>query len=334
VLVQPETARDRIRFFQTVGGIVGGSALLFGLYFTAQTLQVNCEGQITERFTRAIDQLGSKELEIRLGGIYALERIPRDSERDHWPIMEVLTAYVRQHAPWRPEEEQKGTGEAAVEKKSTEDSSEQSEPAKVPTLDLDIQAIVTVLQRRTRSLGHGEPGILDLHETNLSGANLYRVDLRGANLGRANLSRAHLWSANLSYFEDREHIFMTDLSGANLRGADLEGTDLRRAHLEGAHLEGANLSGPYGGRANLEDVNLRGADLSGSNLEGVNLSGANLSNADLTGGDLRDTNLSGAYKMKNANTKEETKQLITEAELEAQTRLLEGATMPDGSKHP
>lgn len=38
-------------------------------------LKVAQESQITERFTRAVDQLGSKELEIRLGGIYALERM-------------------------------------------------------------------------------------------------------------------------------------------------------------------------------------------------------------------------------------------------------------------
>ena len=36
---------------------------------------------------------------IRLGGIYALERIAKDSEKDHGPIMEVLTAYVRENAP-------------------------------------------------------------------------------------------------------------------------------------------------------------------------------------------------------------------------------------------
>jgi hypothetical protein len=122
ILVQPETAADRTKFFQTVGAIVGGWALLFGLYFTSQTLRINREGQITERFTRAIDQLGkvdennNKLFKIRLGGIYALERISRESEQDYWPIMEVLTAYVRQHAPSRPEEGQQGEVDAATEK--------------------------------------------------------------------------------------------------------------------------------------------------------------------------------------------------------------------------
>ena len=44
-------------------------------------LEIAQEGQITERFTRAIDQLGANDkdgnpaIEIRLGGIYALEKL-------------------------------------------------------------------------------------------------------------------------------------------------------------------------------------------------------------------------------------------------------------------
>jgi hypothetical protein len=87
----------------TLAQILGGFAVLIGLYFawrniaaTNNNLELAKEAQITERFTKAIDQLGSPQLELRLGGIYALERIARDSEKDHWPIMEILTAYVRE----------------------------------------------------------------------------------------------------------------------------------------------------------------------------------------------------------------------------------------------
>src|SRR5262245_35597990 len=63
-------------------------------------LNVGQQGQITERFTKAIEQLGDKErLMVRLGGIYALERIAKDSASDHWSVMEVLTAFVREQAP-------------------------------------------------------------------------------------------------------------------------------------------------------------------------------------------------------------------------------------------
>jgi uncharacterized protein YjbI with pentapeptide repeats len=65
-------------------------------------------------------------------------------------------------------------------------------------------------------------------------------------------------------------------------------------------LVGANLSGAY-----LIDTNLSGAYLFDTNLKDTNLSGANLSGA--TG--------------------------VTEEQLEEQAKLLEGATMPDGSIH-
>jgi hypothetical protein len=61
---------------------------------------------LTERFTRAVEQLGNKEsLTIRLGGIYALERIAQDSERDHWTVMEVLCSFVRTVAERQAEAE-------------------------------------------------------------------------------------------------------------------------------------------------------------------------------------------------------------------------------------
>ncbi len=82
----------------TLAQILGGIAIGIGIYFAWGNLTTAREGQITERFTRAIDQLGNKNLEIRLGGIYALERIANESQRDYWPIMEILTAYVRKNS--------------------------------------------------------------------------------------------------------------------------------------------------------------------------------------------------------------------------------------------
>ena len=50
---------------------------------------------MTERYTKAIEQLGEDKLDVRLGGIYSLERVARDSPRDHPTVMEVLTAFIR-----------------------------------------------------------------------------------------------------------------------------------------------------------------------------------------------------------------------------------------------
>src|SRR5216684_2789513 len=103
------------------------------------------------------------------------------------------------------------------------------------------------------------------------------------------------------------------LIGKDKRVLNLTGANLIGANLIGANLSGANLSGVYLSRADLS-----GADLSKANLSEVVLSGANLNGANLNGADLSGANLRGA--------------LVTAEQLTA-TKLLQGATMPDGSKH-
>jgi hypothetical protein len=61
-----------------------------------RTLELTEQGQVTDRYTKAIEQLGSGTPDMRIGGVYALERIAGDSARDHPTVMEVLTAFVRE----------------------------------------------------------------------------------------------------------------------------------------------------------------------------------------------------------------------------------------------
>jgi Protein of unknown function (DUF2934) len=54
--------------------------------------------RITESFSKAVEQFGSDKLEVRLGGIYSLERISKESPDDYWTVMENLTAFVRERS--------------------------------------------------------------------------------------------------------------------------------------------------------------------------------------------------------------------------------------------
>jgi Pentapeptide repeats (8 copies) len=227
---------------------LGGAVLLIGLYFTLRNLQLTEDRQITERYTRAIEQLGSDKLELRLGAIYALERIARDSERDHWPIMEILTTYVREHAPWNEPEQHSNEG-SLTETPPTQNP----EPRPKPTTD--VQAILTVLGRRTRSYGKGEEGPLILT----------RTDLRGANLSVAHLERAFFSGAHL----ERAFLIEARLKRASFSSANLEFARLIRAHLEGARFTRAHLLG-----ASLRGAHLRGADFGDANLQWANFEGA------------------------------------------------------------
>ena len=200
---------------RTLAQILTGGGLLVGLYLGWRRVRAAEEGQITDRFTKAIEQLGQEgddKMAIRLGGIYALERIAKDSEKDHGPIMEILTAYVRENAP-RQEEDIPTL------------------PAKMPT---DIQAILTVIGRRETTGENRGNGLLDLTHTQLAEANLQAANLTGVNLQGANLQGAVLYEANLT---------PAVLAEAKLFGASFQAADMRGAYLGLADLGGAFLSG-------------------------------------------------------------------------------------------
>ncbi len=49
------------------------------LAISREELAVTREGQITDRYTAAVTNLGDSAMDVRLGGIYALQRIMQDS---------------------------------------------------------------------------------------------------------------------------------------------------------------------------------------------------------------------------------------------------------------
>jgi hypothetical protein len=84
-----DTARGRLLTLGT--GLFAAGALLFtgrNYGLARRTYQLAEAGQVTDRYTKAIDQLGSDKIDVRIGGIYALERIARDSAVDHPTVMQ------------------------------------------------------------------------------------------------------------------------------------------------------------------------------------------------------------------------------------------------------
>jgi uncharacterized protein YjbI with pentapeptide repeats len=293
---------------------IGGAVILLGAYFTYRQLQTGREqlqiaqqGQVTERFTRAVDQLGHAELDVRLGGIYALERIANDSPDDRTAIAEVLTAFVRGHAPWPPKLAGQYRAEAPI--------------AQMPELQVrapDVQAALTVLSRRqplpklrgrldlsATDLRKARLGDADLQGVSLSSANLQEATLDGANLQTAILHNANLQGALLERAQLQEASFdganlqeaildQAQLQAAILDGANLQGAHLEYARLQGASLNRANLKGANLDMAQLQEATLFGANLQRASLNRASLQGASLNDADLQGANLNRANLQGA----------------------------------------
>jgi hypothetical protein len=236
LLADGEDSNNEVRttLLQALAGLV----LLGGLYLTYRTFDLNRQGheldrqgQFTERFTRAIQQLGSDREDVRLGGIYALERVAQDSEKEYGPVMEVLTAFIRVHAPWPPSA-------------ATQTSSPKT--AKVRP-SADVQSALKVIGRRNYTRDDKD------FQIRLSDVDLRGASLRGGHFENSRLRRTHLEDAKL----EGAHLQGARLREANLSEADLGPSpelELLGAHLEGAHLYGANFE-----RAKLKGAHLRGA---------------------------------------------------------------------------
>jgi hypothetical protein len=235
-----ETAVDnaRGRLLTLAAAVFAAGALAFtarNFTLSRRTFELTEQGQVTERYTKAIEQLGSDKLDVRIGGIYALERIARDSARDHSTVMEVLTAFIREHSheQWSP----------------PDSPASQEDDRWWPPLRADVQAALTVVGRRNAERDI-EPIDLSgvklvgayLPRTNLAGAFLIYTDLTGANLNYANLAGADLMRANLT----EAYLNGADLTGANLNGADLPRAELGGADLTHANLDSADLTGAVG----------------------------------------------------------------------------------------
>ena len=184
------------------------------------------EGQLTDRYIKAVEQLGSDKPDVRIGGIYALDRIAHDSEKDHPTVMQVLTAFVREHShePRNP-------------------SSTEHRQSTLP----DVQAAIRVIG--LRNTNYDKPGGLDLTAADLTDAVLdyanfseawleYAIFVH-ASLPHAKFIKARLHHANFT----RANLTEVDFTEADLTEADFTDLDLTAAKFTGAKLGGAKLDG-------------------------------------------------------------------------------------------
>jgi hypothetical protein len=238
------TAQDRYNARVLVISIGGAIVVLTGLLYTAFNYRLSRRGQVTDRFTVALERLGSGELYVRIGGVHALEHVMHDSAEHHDDVIEVLTEFIRDRAPRRRQSDRQAWMHPVT--------------GSVPDLPYepaaDIHAALTALGHRPHRPHRQTIELTGLHLANarlgsadLTGVRFDDTDLTGARLGRANLTGVHLNGANLTW--------------AWLGDADLRWADLRWADLTEARLDGANLTG-----VRLDDADLTGARFTGADL--------------------------------------------------------------------
>jgi uncharacterized protein YjbI with pentapeptide repeats len=297
----------------TVPGLVAVVGLVFTaltvranegqLTATQQQLTVTELGQITDRYNAAVANLGNDgDIDIRLGGLYALQHVMQDYPPYQSTVVAVLSAFVRE----------KGASRSA-------------DAAPAP----DVQAALTVVGSRNvkkdtdttvvdfnhalladaqmESLRFGRADVAgatlagaDLDKADLNHADLDGADLTGANLDASTLAGANLTGANLTMATTTDadlanaNLSHANLSSTVLDGVSLKGASFAAANLNGAVLAGEDATGVYFGTANLTEADLSGAVLRNAYLVAAEVKDGKLVNADLTGADLTGADLTGA----------------------------------------
>ena len=224
---------------------------------------------VNERYRQAASMLGDRELPVRLGGIFALERLAEDHTVEFRPgVVKLLLEFLR--APPTLEEPQPKVfdGWPSLER---------------PAVRPDVQAAFTAINNlkyggvsTEDAWSHGWP---DLHGAQLCSVNMERLSLRGANLQNANLEYAQLSG--------------TDLTGASLQGANFRHANLGFANLSGCDMSGADFSGVEALRTKFKRATMP-ATMVGASLFEADCTEAIFPNTDLTDARLDSTNLTAA----------------------------------------
>lgn len=241
---------------------VGGAVTLV---YTAYNYRLSRRGQTSDRFAKALERLGSPDLYVRIGAVYALEQVLRDSPEQHTDIVNVLVEFVRAHTrlttPTRIRRDASTHhGVHAIILTALPDPADH--PAQPQP---NIHAALTVLGGRPT---RGRPGnVLNLTGLHLTNAWLDGADLSNAWFDDADLTEAWLGQANLT----GAAFGMTNLTGAKFVEANLTRADLVAADLT---------------HTGFDDADLTGAKLAGADLTHARLGGANITRADLIGAKL------------------------------------------------
>jgi uncharacterized protein YjbI with pentapeptide repeats len=295
-----------LKFSGVTAAVAAVAAWIALMRHQAQT-DADHRRRITESFSKAIEQLGSDKLEVRLGGIYALERISKESDDDYWTVIENLTAFVRERTGRAEAERNSRPFEKRVELRAYLLWERASRPqgraeefwemanrlekwGEPPAAD--IAAVLTIIKRRNEKNRKRE-------QTSVERLYRSRIDARQAAFaavtGLKLPSVSEMKRQGERVYSESFYGWRLDFSHAVLRRADLAGAHLEDAMLTGAYLEGADLGGAHLEDADLRDAHLEGANLTGAHLEGAVLFDAHLEGASLTHAQLGRALLGGAH---------------------------------------
>ncbi|MBT4398942.1 MAG: pentapeptide repeat-containing protein [Bacteroidetes bacterium] len=233
------------------------------------------ENQIN-RFNQAIEQLGHDDASVRMGGIYTLHGIAKESKENETKeqICSILCSYVRENS------------KILLEEVGDPEYGDHNE--NIESVTVEIQTACDVLFKDDSYT------VYEKLKKNLSGAILKGVMLNKCHFINVEFGKAILNEAELNYAQFcNVSLYDARLYEAKLKGAVFADVDLSEANLANAFLEKANLAGNRIIYANLKGAILVGADLRKAVLYASLMQKAEFKDAKLDGANFKLVRLDG-----------------------------------------
>ena len=282
---------------KTLAQALFGLALIAGIYIAYMRARASDNANEQQMFNDATAKLSDESASVRLGGIYALDRLARSKEAYLVRIVKILCTHLRETAQQDRDEEKdkKKDGEEGKKENEKRDKEKYAEKYKDKPSN-EIQSLLEVLSELNRfseeKQGDGQSKPVRL---NLSGAYLVGAHLEDACLNRADLSRTNMQNAHLS----RAQLQKANLENAKMQGAVLKKARMQKAVLKKAQMQEVDLEWAHMQMADLQAVRMQGAFLAMAHMQGVDLrearmQGALLAMAQLQGADLQLADMRGA----------------------------------------
>lgn len=251
-------------------GAIGVPFAAWRTHVAQRQADVSEQSHITDQISKAVEQLGTEKtidsseaqitvpnLEVRIGGLLALERILKSNPSEEKQVIEILKYYA----------------ENGIDERRKIDSSE------VIPLRSDIVFAFKILNRvrSATSLQTLEPkgfdeGIFRFQFCRLDNFQLVRGDLSNLGFHSSNFNNSSLFSCSFK---------RTNLSVCNFSGARFAASD-----LSGANLDSSNFSGAKFIRTTFSDE---------TEMSSATFVGACFIECDLTQSDITQSQLDGTY---------------------------------------
>lgn len=233
--VEPESSSERNEALRTVAQVFTGIGVFVGITVgalnwrtTKQALEhtrfnnerahgLDVLREWNTRFHSATQLLGSGNEDARIGAVYAIEQLSKETKsmESYWVCVELLCSFIRR----RSRELGWMCDDVDVEA--------------FPKTGEDIAVAMTVLARRRFRYGEGEHKPLDLHEANLNSCLIEEGSFQEVNLDRSALVHTEFRNCNMV----GANIQHADARFAQFKNSALMYTRFQYADLYGAHIQ-------------------------------------------------------------------------------------------------